>query len=247
MCTAGAILENKELILFKNLDLKKRVRIFVPKILKGKYKYIGCKRQGRPGIWAGINNQGLGLVATSALTNKKYQTQEKTINKIFYEKTISNCKNTKEAFKLLKNFYQKEIFSPDIVLIADFKKALIFEFSPENLKIKEIKFGFILRTNHFCLLTGAISKNKCPNTYLRYKQAKKILDHNKSFESIKNLCKNHSNGPSINSICCHGKKEKNKTVASVIMKASKDLKNISCYYVINNYPCRAEYKIIKLK
>jgi|TARA_B100002003_G_C14049959_1_gene505731 hypothetical protein len=245
MCTIGASINN-ELILFKNCDLTKKTVFYKPKIKKGKYKYLAMTRKGRNGCWAGINENGLGIVAADTYTKKEYKSNKKTTENIFkgYEKTISEYKNTKEALKFLKQYYKNKIkIIPDLFIIADKSNMAVFEFTPPNkfgIKIK--KKGFILRTNQFKILKDGKDKKQDPESYIRFDNALRFIKKG-SLNQIKNLCCDHKNGPSKFSVCRHGKKGEYKTGASVIFVVNKDIK---AYYVINNSPCKTKYKEVKL-
>lgn len=247
MCTIGAVNISRKLIIFKNCDLKDRVVFNKPKALKGRYYYLAFTRNNRPGLWAGINQFGLGIVAASAYTKKIYKAKPYTIYNIFkgYEKMISNHKSVDEAICFLKNFYKNKIkIVPDIVIIADRNKIAVLEFTPpNNFGIKIKKNGYLLRTNQFQILKGGKNKNQDSESYIRFKNAFKKIKRSKSVNSIINLCRDHTSGPSKFSVCRHGKNNEFKTQASVIMVANK---TIRAYYVINNFPCQKKYQIIKL-
>lgn len=238
MCTIGAVL-NDGLALFKNLDQTRDVVVFKPRICKGRYKYIACRRANRPGIWAGINECGLGLVAADAHTTKKYRAKPHMVDNIFRanEHVVADFKNTEEALEFLSEFYTKNIMVPDIIVIADRKRVVAIEYLPRNFKTKEIRKGFLVRSNHFCFQKYS---RKGKSSYSRYKTASNSIQADSTLKGIMKLCKNHENGPSCNSICRHGKW---RTIASVIMTAGK---KISCHYVINTSPCKSDYKRITL-
>ncbi|MBI4652927.1 hypothetical protein HY750_01605 [Candidatus Kuenenbacteria bacterium] len=110
MCTIGGKI-NKKLTLFKNCDLIKNTKFYKPQIKKGKYKYIAFTRQGRPGIYAGINQFGFGIVAADTYTKKKYKAKPHTIDNILkgYEKTIVDYKNVDEGIAFLKKYFTSKI------------------------------------------------------------------------------------------------------------------------------------------
>ena len=247
MCTIGAINFNQKLILFKNCDLKKDIIFNKPKRLKGKYNYLAFTRKGRPGLWAGINQFGLGIVAADTYTKKIYKTKPYTIYNIFkgYEKTISNHKNVDEALNFLKDFYKNKIkVVPDLVMVADKNKMAVLEFiPPNNFGIQIKKGGYLLRTNQFKILKGGRNKNQDPESHVRFENALKKIKKSKSVNSVISLCRDHTSGPSKFSICRHGKNNEFKTQASVIMTVGKTVK---AYYIINKFPCQAKYQTIEL-
>ena len=247
MCTIGAVLNDKGLSIFKNCDLTKNVTFYKPKKRKGKYKYLGFTRKSRPGIWAGINEKGLGIVSADTYTKKNYKARPWTINKIFQgnEKVISKNKNVKQAIHFLKSKYKNEIKDvPDLIILGDKNNIAVFEFTPPDkfgVKIKEK--GYVLRTNQFQILKGGMSRKEDPQSYKRFDRAKELIGKSTNLNSIKSLCKDHKNGPSKFSICRHGKNNEYKTQASAIMTHNK---NTKAYYVKNNYPCKEKYKKVKL-
>ncbi len=246
MCTIGSTLNN-ELIIFKNCDLIKETKFYKPKIRKGKYKYLAFARRGKPGLWAGINQFGLGIVAADTYTKKKYRAKPYTLYNIFkgYEKTVSDFKNVDEAINFLKEHYKNKIkVVPDLIIVADRNQMAVFEFiPPDKFGIRIKNKGYILRTNQFRILKGGRDENEDPESYIRLNNALKIIQKNDSLSSIKRLCKNHKNGPGKFSICRHGKTEEHKTQASVIMTAGKEVK---AYFIVNNFPCKGKYQEVKL-
>ncbi|MFH1838616.1 MAG: carcinine hydrolase/isopenicillin-N N-acyltransferase family protein [Candidatus Kuenenbacteria bacterium] len=242
MCTIGGKI-NKKLTLFKNCDLVKNIEFYKPKIKKGKYKYIAFTRRGISGLYAGINQFGLSIVAADTYTKKRYKAKPYTVYNIFkcYEKIIADYKNVDDALNFLKKYYTSKICVPDLIIIGDKKKIAVFEFIPKKkFGIEIIKKGNILRTNQFKILKGGKNKNEDPESYIRYNNAFKIINKNISFTK---LLKDHHDGPSKFSICRHGKKSEYKTQASIIMATGKKIK---AYYIINNYPCKEHYKEIEL-
>jgi len=242
MCTIGAIL-GERLLLFKNRDLTHGKPNPPPEIREGKYKYIGFGREKGKGVWAGINEHGLGLVASDAHTTKKYKSPKNASDLVFgaYESALSENKRASSAKKFLLEFYAS-LKLPDIVLVADRKRAIVIEYSPERHRLDEVKSGFIVRTNHFLLAPGAKPSGIDPDTYLRYGRANALLSVDPSVEGVKALCRDHASGPSLNSICRHSENDYN-TQYSVIMQASD---NISAEYAANGHPCDGEYKKIQL-
>ena len=246
MCTIGTVL-NKKTILFKNCDLVKKTYFYSPEIRQGKYRYIAFSRKGRAGIWAGINEKGLGIVGADAHTKKKYRAKPHVINKLFKinEKLVADFSNLKEGMDFLRNFYLNEVTVPDLIIVADKKSAVVIEFTPPNKWItKSIRKGILVRSNHFIISSGALEREKDSSSYLRHEMAFDLLSKKKiSVGSIRSLCRNHQNGPSENSICRHDERNGYRTQASVIMLADK---KVSSYYMINRFPCRRKYKKITI-
>lgn len=243
MCTIGAIL-GESLLLFKNRDLTHGKPNPPPEVREGKYRYLGFGREKGIGTWAGINEKGLGLVASDAHTTKKYQSPKNASDLVFgaYEKALSEKRSASSAKKSLIEFYGG-LKLPDIVLVADRKRAIVIEYSPERRRLEGIRAGFVVRTNNFIIAPGAKPREDDPDTYLRYERARALLSSDSSIGGVKALCRDHASGPSLNSICRHSEKGYN-TIYSAIMQASE---NISAEYLANEHPCAGEYKKIVLE
>ena len=242
MCTIGAVYGGKELILFKNCDMVKKGKFYRPKKRKGKYEYLAFTRKGRPGLWAGINEYGLGIVAADTYTKKEYKAKKSVVDEIFrgYEKAIADFKTTDEAVKFLKKFYKSRIkIVPDLLILADRKKATAFEFTPPNkFGLKSVSKGFVLRTNQFKILGGGKNRKEDPESHIRFANALALLKKDSSVKGIERLCRNHRSGPGKCSVCRHGKKGGYKSQASAIMVAGKGVK---AHYIINGFPCKQDY------
>lgn len=242
MCTIGATID-KETTIFKNCDLIDTTLFYEPKIKQGKCRYIAFSRKGNPGIYAGINEFGLGIVAADTYTKKKYTEEPTTAAYIFngYEKTVASFKNVDVGLNFLKKYYSSKVCIPDMLLLADKKKAAVFEFIPEKeFGIKVWSKGVVLRTNQFLILKGGKDRNEDVESYVRYDAATKLLADK---ISIAEILKNHSRGLSKFSVCRHGNKGEFNTQASIIMYAGE---KVNAQYVINDSPCHANYKTIEL-
>lgn len=110
MRTIGAVY-NKGLILFKNCDLAKKINFLKPTVKRAKYRYIVFTRKDMHGVWARINERGLGIVAADTYTKKKYRTEPYTRYNIFkgYEKLISDFRSVDEAEGFLEKYYFTKI------------------------------------------------------------------------------------------------------------------------------------------
>lgn len=244
-CTTAAFYTEDGLVVFKNCDLTVPKLFHKPKIMKDGYRRIELRRKGRPGPWAGINERGLGLVASDfhSRNDKKYKPSKKETDGIFrcYSGVLASCKNEKEAIRVLADHY-KSVTSPDIVLIASPGGAIAAEFMPEHgWRYEEIttEGKFIVRSNtprNFSRF--AATKINDASSWLREERAVELLGKELTINTAKKICIDHSNGPGDNSICRHGTKGGYKTRASAIMVAGK---KIGAWHVINSSPCSAQY------
>lgn len=243
MCTIGAVL-GKELVLFKNRDLDHYRPNPAPEVRTGRFDYVGFGREKGAGVWAGMNRKGLGLVASDAHTIKDYPAPKDAADRIFgaYENVLAEQKSASSAKKFLLSFY-KNLGLPDMVLVADRKRAFVIEYSPGRYRIEEVTAGFVVRTNHFLLAPGAKPVAKDPDSYARYARARALLSSGRSVAAVERLCRDHENGPSLNSVCRHSDGDY-RTLCSAIMVASE---SILCRYIVNRYPCVGEYKSLALE
>lgn len=244
MCTIGGYIDNKTTTTFKNCDLINNTTFFTPVIIQGKYRYIAFQREGRPGIYAGINEYGLSIVAADTYTKKEYEEGPNTVDNIFmaYERTIANHKNIDDALPFLKGFYSTKITIPDMIILADRQKIVVIEFTPGmKFGIKECTNGHVARTNQFRILSGGKNRLEDPESFIRYDTVSKLQTTNEPTPLILN---DHTNGPSQFSVCRHGKRGEFNTQASIIL--TTDDKTTEAKYIINNHPCNDVYSTVTL-
>lgn len=261
MCTIGVTFtKNKGFILFKNRDLsqvKENPDPIIAKGEKGKYIKFGVSPdKKKPGIWGGVNVNGVGILGAdgNSLQNfegKEYTTGEKTWET--YEKVLSRTDNARDAYKFLIDAYEDLNIggTGDIILIADPNRAVVLEYLPHRWGIEFIENRRdVVRTNFFQVmqhLRPSRDMNSLSlSSHMRFERATLILSQNQEsdVEAIKRLCQDHGNGPSEYSICRHGGKGKYNTLCSAIMEVQKE--KIHAHYVMNHNPCDAAYKIISL-
>ncbi len=261
-CTIGVVFSKpNKVILFKNRDLTVVKENPEPVIEKGKkYRYIkfGVDIKNQiPGVWAGVNENGVGIVGADGncvlnFEGEKYGGGEKTWDA--YEEVLANTKSVEEAYKFLMDFYTNHNIggTGDIVLVADRTKAVVLEYS---LNIWGIQFiidqPYAARTNFFDILKHLRPSPEENSLHLssakRYERTIELLSRtsiNTTVDDIKKLCRDHLNGPSTFSICRHGNEGEHRTLCSSIMEISDS--GIIAYYVMNQFPCEANYKRLSL-
>lgn len=262
-CTIGAVFtKQNKVFVFKNRDLSVEKINPMPTIENGeKYRYIklGVDAENKKsGVWAGVNDKRVAVLGADGncmlnFQGGDYGGGEKTWEA--YEIVLSKAGSVEEAYKIIIDFYTAHKIggSGDIVLITDLSKAVVLEYS---LNLWALQFvinqPYILRTNFFVNLKHLRPAPEESSLHLssakRYERAIELLSkttYNSSLQDIKNLCRDHGNGESSFSICRHGGEGEHKTYCSVIFEVES--KNILAHYIINNLPCKEEYKMLRLK
>lgn len=213
MCTIGAVFANKGVYVFKQCDLTVK-RVFAQPEARGtSFRYLAMSREGRPGLWAGLNQAGVSFVAADAYTNGPHETPEEAVNALFkaYEASVATGTNARQSAEILKNFYiqgyQQTLFpGPDIALFADPNQVIFLEYTPgpfNHNPIREVVVnrGFFASTNHFRIQPDAVSYDSNHSTYLRLQRAETILEKDPSHNGIVTLLIDRYYGPSELSIC----------------------------------------------
>jgi dipeptidase len=262
-CTIGAVFtKQNKVFVFKNRDLNVEKTNPEPTIENGeKYRYIKFGvdvEHKKPGVWAGVNDGGVAVLGADGncildFQGGDYGGGEKTWEA--YETVLSKAGSVEEAYKLIIDLYTAHKIggSGDIVLIADRSKAAVLEYSLNQWAIQFItNQPYVLRTNFFVGLRHLRPAPEENSLHLssakRYERAIELLSkttYNTSLQDVKNLCRDHINGPSAFSICRHGGGEEYKTCCSVIFEVGS--RNILAHYIINEFPCNKEYTILELK
>ncbi|MFC1786672.1 carcinine hydrolase/isopenicillin-N N-acyltransferase family protein [Halobacteriota archaeon] len=261
-CTIGVVFSKpNKVILFKNRDLDVVKENPEPVIEQGsKYRYIkfGVDIKNQiPGVWAGVNEEGVAILGADGncilnFEGNKYGDARKTWEA--YEEVLANTKSIEEAYKLLIDFYTMHNIggTGDIVLVTDRTKAVVLEYS---LNLWGIQFiidqPYAVRTNFFNILKHLRPPPEENSLHLssakRYERTIELLSK-KSFrttvDDIKQLCRDHLNGPSNFSICRHGGKEEHKTLCSSIIEISDE--EIIAHYIMNQFPCESDYRRLSL-
>ncbi|MEI8633348.1 hypothetical protein P4S72_17355 [Vibrio sp. PP-XX7] len=134
--------------------------------------YIAMTRQGSDGLWAGVNDAGVGFVAADSYTTTaaNYYTTSAQLEALFaaYETSIRSYTNALDAADSLMNFYRTmgnhtPFPAPDISMItgwADQEKtqpvAIFIEYMPNPYNQDPVRCiqrtdGYFASTNNFRL------------------------------------------------------------------------------------------------
>jgi hypothetical protein len=213
MCTIGTVFQNNGVYVYKQCDLTITKQFYDPVEKQQKLRYLAMPREGRPGLWAGLNENGVCFVAADAYTNRTYETPDDAVNALFnsYEDAVGNGGTAREAAKILEDFYlngyQKTLFpGPDIALFADSKQAIFIEFTPgsnNHNPIREVTVNnnYFASTNHFRIQPDAVVYESNHSTYLRLARSETILEKNPDHSGIIAVLTDQYYGPSELSIC----------------------------------------------
>lgn len=260
MCTIGAVFKkDKGLVIFKNRDLTTNTTNPDPLIVKGEtgnyIKFGTDDKNEKPGVWAGINAKGVGILGADGnsllnFSGDEYSGGEKTWET--YEQVLSETESAKDAYKLVIDAYEDMNIggSGDIVLIADPTRAIVLEYLPHQWGIEFIEDQpYVIKTNFFQTMQHLRPPRDMNSlhlsSHLRFERAIQMLSPktcDSTVEDIKKLCQDHVNGPSAQSLCRHGGTGEYKTLCSAIMEVQKD--KILAHYIMNQNPCKGQYKII---
>jgi hypothetical protein len=213
MCSIGAVFIDGKVYIYKQCDLTIKKMFYDPKVKAQKLQYIAMTRDGRPGLWAGLNKEGVGFVAADAYTNRTYETRDDAVNALFnaYETSVANFATAREAAYNLEHFYRsgynETLFpGPDIALFTDSTQAIFIEFTPgpdNHDPVREVIVNrdFFASTNHFRVQLDAVLYEANHSTYLRLARAETILEKDPSHEGILTLLTDQYYGESELSIC----------------------------------------------
>lgn len=257
MCTIGAVI-NKDgrLIMFKNLDLTYKWAFAEPELIEANnmriVEFPSFVDKSQEGIWAGINSEGLGIYGADgdAVFNKsdKEYSGVDMIRKA-YKETLENNRSVKTAYHYLIEYYKMYLIGGDgdLILMADPYEICVLEYGIDKWGIQFYpRESYAFRTNFYTVIPQ-YSPSKYENSrYMSHRKRYETLmalmskkSHNTDIEDIKEILRDHTNGPGAMSLCRHGGEKEFYTQASNIMVFDKG--QIDIYYAINGFPCRNEY------
>lgn len=247
MCSIGAVFVSGGVYLYKQCDLTLKKEFHDPVVRHARLPYLAMTREGRPGLWAGLNAGGVAFVAADAYTNRTYETPDAAVNALFnaYESSIANATSARDAADALEHFYLAGYLNalfpgPDIALFADAKQAIFIEFTPgsnNHNPIREVVVnrGFFASTNHFRVQPDAVVYESNHSTYLRLERAETILQKDPTHDGIMNLLIDRYYGPSELSVCRVAQYPGEYfTQATVLFGAKPGA--LSCEYQVNGNP-----------
>lgn len=213
MCTIGAVFDDQGVHLFKQCDLTSKTTFHPPAVKFGRIPYIAMTRDGRPGLWAGMNQAGVCFVAADSYTNRTYQVEDADVNRLFtaYEQSVANGATARQAADMLQAFYLSDnggqgFAAPDIAMHADATQAIFTEYTPgpqQHRAVREVvvKRGFFASTNHFRVQPDAVVYPANHSTYLRLARAETILEKTPTLDGVRAVLTDQYYGPSELSIC----------------------------------------------
>jgi hypothetical protein len=261
MCTIGAVFDGGNILTFKQCDLIPVTVFNVPDVRTGSNgvdTYIAMTRQGSDGIWAGVNDAGVGFVAADSYTTTAagyYVTGDQT-ESLFaaYEASISSYTTATEAAQHLANFYQDmgdgtPFPAPDISMITGWQDArktqpiaIFIEYMPNpynhnSVRTIERTDGHFASTNNFRLQPDSVNYPANHSTYLRLRRAETILQGDPSVNGVKALLTDQYYGKTELSICRETAYigQEFHTQATALFTVSAATKPV-CEYQINGNP-----------
>lgn len=245
MCIIGAARTESGFLVFKQLDLREKTRIFEPEIRQGRLRYLAFSRENSNGVWAGVNEKKLAFVAADAETEQSFSLspeQKKTFFAL-YESILANCDDIESAEKKIRFEFENNFRIPDIVAFGDDKRFVLLKFFPPNRWERDeitndSQEKHLFCTNHFWQTTGGVLRADNESTFLRLEAANKLFDNGAGPE---NILKSHQFGPGEKSICRHGEAGEFFTQATVIFEIDGGVK---AKFVLNNTPCKGKFRQI---
>lgn len=247
MCTIGTVFSDHGVYVYKQCDLTVKTLFNEPMERQKTLAYLAMTREGRPGLWSGINQAGVSFVAADAYTNRTYDVPDDAVNMLFYayESALANNKTARDAADTLEDFYRngyhKSLFpGPDITLFADMDQAIFIEFTPgsnnhDPIREVVVRKNFFASTNHFRVQPDAVLYEANHSTYLRLARSETTLEEDPNFEGIVNVLTDQYYGPSELSICRVAQYQGEYfTQATAIFGTLPD--SLVCKYQVNGNP-----------
>jgi hypothetical protein len=267
MCTIGFVREHDTVWTFKQCDLTRLVNFFTPqKVDSPLGPYLAFRREGRPGLWAGVNAHGVSFVAADyytpedpgyppsppAATSPSPAPTNPTVDRLFgaYEAAVARSKTAHDALAYLQAWYLHEGSTeqgsahfpyPDIVMLADPQGAILLEYYP-GVGVRTLRPGadYFVTTNHARLFAQTVDYAHNHSTYLRLERAEMLLDKAPNYEGICAMLRDQYYGATQLSICREAEESGAYfTQASVIFGATAQ--GITAHYIINANPKTQRY------
>lgn len=273
MCTIGWVRHEGRTFTFKQCDLTTPTQFFEPERVQGRAgPYLAFRRQGRPGIWSGVNERGVSFVAADYYTNSdpgepspvpsnsaakvlaSSADNDDPVNALFlaYEASIANHGTAQEAIAFLSQWYLDHRFpAPDIALIADATQAFFLEYYPgdtgQDPKVLTLTPGesWFASTNHARMFSQTVDYTKNHSTYLRLARAEALLQGQPDLDGIQAVLRDQYYGQTELSICRQGQPGQYSTQATVITEAGAGLP-VAARYLINGNPREKPYTLKRI-
>ncbi len=246
MCTVGSLVDPRtgRVITFKQCDLPEPRHFLEPELrnVPGNMPFVAFEREGGHGPWAGVNAHGVAFVAADAYLDPETAADVDPSDDLFegYAHIVAGCRSAGSAADHMSEFYEAR-GTPDILVISDPDGAFLIEYSPmHGVRIAHHDEGFVVATNHFRMLPGAIAFEDDHSTYLRLQRAEEILERDPSLRGVHALLADVHFGETEFSICRFAEKPGlYYTQAAVII--TLDEGRIDCAYLLNGNPRDATF------
>lgn len=226
MCTVGAVfVPGQGVVVFKQCDLASPATFSVPGVEDG--AVLLFERSGAPGPYAGANAHGVMLVAADAYMAsedaEELMSRASPDTMAAYAHVLRHAHNAAHAAELLGQFYE-ENDALDIALLADSDEAWLLESKPgEAVASTRVDEGYLVATNHFRMLPGAVEWEDNNSTYLRLMRAQELLDAEPDADGVAAVLLDQAYGETEQSICRVAEREGEYfTQASVVMCGRPD-------------------------
>lgn len=224
MCTGFIICGDRSAtnfpILAKNRD-KEKGEIRGPEVMlreKDGYEFWGMTHEERKDIITiGMNEHGL-AIGTFFVKINKPGWEEDWVHKpgadapirkcgTLAKEILTRCDSVRDALHFLHWYVlDKEHFIGGNLLVADKHEGLVLENTDRDMCFSVLNKGITIRTNYFVRLNpyGPDIYNY-PSAYMRYKRVEDLLAAKDKLdvEYLKNVMRDHQDGPSEYSVCRH--------------------------------------------
>lgn len=221
MCTIGVVMDQSNIVTFKQCDLIPTVNFRLPETRRGTRDveaYIALSRgEGEGHMWSGVNSNGVAFVAADAYTTSSlYNVTPEQTEALFsaYEDSVRGCSSPREAAARLSKFYLAGFPAPDIALYSGWEDspsgripvAIFLEYMPNPSNQSPVRQivrheGYFVSTNHFRLQPESITYPSNHSTYLRLNRAETILQSSPNKDGVLELLRDQYYGPTELSIC----------------------------------------------
>jgi len=242
-CTAGWIKTSEGYIMFKNQDVRKEKADCKKEVIVNHHGVVLLKDQlGKKGCWFGFNRH----FSICTLSGPYKDIQSGKGSKHISELVLRKARSLKEAVIMFKKqILKEEIPNSRSVIIANEEQAIVLEIKGKKIKSKNYP-SKCFRTNIFLLLkefnkfANQDYPKKRERSLARLRGIIKLTKKIKIGSQLKSPLGSHSERD-LSSICRH---DHSVTAGSVILEKKKN--SFLIYYILNNSPCRGEYRFKRL-
>jgi hypothetical protein len=257
-CTVGAVFNSKkQTIMFKNIDYPRPKRMPIrPISVKGKkFRYLKFPvfmNPHKPGLWAAVNENGVGILGADANTIAQYWGKRFGGEDVMwpaYEGAMGTAETARDAADFIVRAYQdgRTGMNGDIIFLADRREAIAVEYSLNEWGL-EFSGGrpYLVRSNFFLQLRhqrpAPEEKSLHTSSALRYERALALLSRtssNTTVEDVIALTRDHFYGENAMSICRHGGVGEYRTYGTAVFEVNPH--GILVHYTVGKNPCQAKF------